>query len=237
MKKTVLVALAAVAVVSFQSCRKTIGSGPSVTKTYSVTGFSSIDAGIDGDVYYTQDSNYKVEIYAQSDVQDVIETPVVGGELRLQFKKFANLRRHGKVVVYVSSPNITGLGVNGSGNVYASAPISSTSIALKVNGSGNLSVTSYTGTSLTANISGSGRIAVNGGSVRTSELRTSGSGDMDLLGMMAEDVTIHTSGSGNTSVSASNSLDVNISGSGSVYYRGNPSVYTVISGSGRVSRM
>ncbi|GAA4461449.1 head GIN domain-containing protein [Nemorincola caseinilytica] len=237
MKKTLLVALAAVSVVSFQSCRRTVGEGPSITKTYNVSGFTSIDAGLDGDVYYTQDSVYKVEIYAQSNVQDLIETPIVDGELRLQFKKFSSLRRHGKVVVYISAPSINGLGVNGSGNVYASQPISSASMALKVNGSGNLSINSYTGTSVSGHISGSGRITVTGGSVRSSELRTSGSGDIDMLGLQAENVTVHTSGSGTTTVSASNSLDVRISGSGDVYYRGNPSVYTSISGSGKVSRI
>jgi hypothetical protein len=237
MKQNILVAMAAISVIAFQSCRRTIGEGPSVTKTYSASGFTSIDAGIGGDVYYTQDSVYKVEIYAQANVQDLIETPVVGGELRLQFKKFSKIGRYERVVAYIHAPSITGLGVNGSGTLYASAPISSNNLALKVNGSGNINIASYKGQSISANISGSGRVAVNGGEVISSDLRISGSGDIDMLHMSAENVQVNTSGSGNTTVTANKTLDIKISGSGSVYYSGSPALYTNISGSGRVSRL
>lgn len=237
MKKSILVAMAAASVVTFQSCRKTIGEGPSVTRAYSVSDFTSIEAGIGGDVYYMQDSIYKVEIYAQSNVLDVIETPVVGGELRLQFKKFSKIGRYDKVVAYVHAPTINGLGVNGSGTLYASGNVRSNYIDLKVNGSGNINVSSYTGQNLTAQISGSGRIAVNDGAVTSSDLRISGSGDIDMLHLDADNVSVNTSGSGSTTVTANNTLDVRISGSGNVYYNGNPSLYTSISGSGRVSRL
>lgn len=237
MKQSILVVMAATSVMAFSSCRRTIGEGPSITKTYSASGFTSIEAGIGGDVYYTQDSVYKVEIYAQTNVQDLIETPVVGGELRIQFKKFSKIGRYERVVVYVHAPAMNGLGVNGSGTLYASGPINSSNMSLKVNGSGNINIASYKGQSISANISGSGRIAVNGGEVINSDLRISGSGDVDMLHMSAENVVINTSGSGNATVTATNTLDVKISGSGSVYYNGSPSLYTNISGSGKVSRL
>jgi len=234
MKKNILVALS-VAVFALPSCRKIKGDGPSITKTYSVSGFTAIDAGIDAEVYYTQDNNYKLEISGQSNIVDKIETPVENGQLRLQFRKFSSLGFHNRIVVHISSPSVNGLSVNGSGALYANQPVSSGNINLKVNGSGNIYMSSYTGNDLTANISGSGRIAVNGGNVKTEDTHISGSGDMDLLNIAAQNVTVHTSGSGNTSVNASNTLDIHISGSGNVYYKGTPSVNTSISGSGKVS--
>lgn len=235
MKKNILVALAAVAVVSFQSCRREHGDGPSITKTYSLNGFSAVDAGIDGDIYFTQDSVFKVEIVGQSNIVDKIETPIVNGELRLQFRKFAHIGRHDRLVTYISAPSVTGLGINGSGNMHVNQPIRSTSINLKINGSGNMHVASYTGNSLSASISGSGRINVNGGKVNTLDTRISGSGDMDLLGMEAENATTNTSGSGNTSLYVTKTLNIRISGSGDVYYTGNPTVSATISGSGKVT--
>ncbi len=237
MKKNILVAVAAVSVLGFQSCRKTFGEGPSVNRVYNLSGFTSVDAGIDGEVYYTQDSVYKVEIYAQSNVHDLIETPIVNGELRLQFKKFSKLGRHDRVIAYISAPSLSGLGINGSGTVTASQPIGAGSMTLKVNGSGNVNITSFTGQNLNANISGSGHINVNGGSVTSSDLRISGSGDIDMLNMDAENVKVNTSGSGNTTVRVSRFLDVRISGSGDVYYFGNPAVNASISGSGKVNRI
>lgn len=234
MKKS-LVALSAFALVAFQSCRKEIGQGPSITKTYSLSNFTAINAGVDGEVYVTQDSTYKVEIYGQSNILDQIETPIENGELRFQFRKFAHIGRHDRIVVRVSMPRINGLGVNGSGHLFTNAPVTTTNMALKVNGSGNITMSSLKGTDLSTNISGSGRIAVNSGDVVNEDVRISGSGDIDLLNLFAQNATVRTSGSGNASVYVGNRLDINISGSGNVYYRGNPAVTTTISGSGRVT--
>jgi hypothetical protein len=233
--KMILVVLSAITIVAFQSCRKEAGNGPSITKTYSITGFTSIDAGIDGDVYYTQDSEYKVEIYAQQNILDKIETPIENGQLRLQFRKYAYPGKHNRIVTHISSPLVSGLSVNGSGSMYVNAPVSSDNMTLKVNGSGYISMSSFTGTDLSATVNGSGRIAVNGGSVVNEDLRISGSGDLDMLNLFAQNANVHTSGSGNTSLYAGNRLDIFISGSGNVYYRGNPSVSTSISGSGKVT--
>jgi hypothetical protein len=235
MKKNIIIAAAALSSFAFQSCHKTSGDGPSVTKDYNLSGFTSIDAGLEGDVYYTQSSTYKVEIYAQTNVHELIETPIVDGELHLQFKKFSKLGRHDRVVVYISAPSVNGLGVNGSGHLRVTQPMNSANV--KVNGSGDINIASYTGDYLSANISGSGHINVNGGTARSTDLHISGSGDIDMLNLDAESVKTNTSGSGNTTVSASKYLDVRISGSGDVYYRGNPSVNASISGSGKVSHI
>ncbi|MBX2906079.1 MAG: DUF2807 domain-containing protein [Taibaiella sp.] len=228
------IALLATAALSTSSCRRIVGDGPSITKTYSLSGFSSINSGIDGDVYYTQDSTYHVEIYGQSNILDKIETPIENGELRLQFRKFERIGWHNKVIVRISAPAMTGLGVNGSGNLYANQPVNSANMNVKVNGSGNVTMSSYTGSDFTSQISGSGRITVNGGKVQTASTRISGSGDVDIAGMQAENATVNTSGSGNVRIWATNTLDVRISGSGDVYYSGNPVVTTSISGSGKV---
>ncbi len=237
MKKNILVAFAAAALVSFQSCNKTMGDGPSITRNYSLTGFSSVEASLDGEVYYTQDSIYKVEIYGQSNILDQIETPIVGGKLRLQFKKFLKIGKHNRIITYIHSPNITGLSINGSGSMFVNQPIVSGNINLNVIGSGSINVLSYTGSSISADISGSGRITVSGGAVSNSNLQISGSGDIDMLNLESGSVTTNTSGSGNLTAKVVNFLNVRISGSGNVYYRGNPSINANISGSGKVSRI
>lgn len=234
MKKTITAIAIFATAFSITSCRRVSGDGPSITKTYNLTGFTAINSGIDGDVYYTQDSVYKVEIYGQSNILDKIETPIENGELRLQFRKFGNIGWHNRITARISAPTLTGLAVNGSGNVYANQPVSSANMTLKVNGSGNVTMAGYTGTDMDVDVNGSGRIIVNGGKVKTADVHISGSGDVDIAGMQAENATVNTSGSGNVSIWATNTLDVRISGSGDVYYTGNPIVTTSISGSGKV---
>ncbi len=237
MKKNILTVVAATAVFAFQSCHKISGNGPTITRTYSQSGFNAVNSGIDGDVYYTQDSVYKVEIHAQSNILDQIETKVVDGELQIQFEKFKHIWRHDRITVYVSSPDVEALGVNGSGNIYALNDVHSNSMRLKVNGSGNITLTKYTGLAFSANISGSGDVTVNGGEVKTEDLHISGSGTISMPGLIADDVTTNTSGSGDMTVHANKTLNVRISGSGNVYYTGYPAVYTSISGSGKVTHL
>jgi len=237
MKKNMLIAIISIIAVIFQSCNKINGVGPVVSKSYNLSGFTSIDAGIDADVYYTQDSFYSVEIQAQQNVLDIIETPIAGGELHIQFEKYKNIWKHDRITVYITAPAMSCLGINGSGNIIANKPISSTYMMLSINGSGNINVASYTGQTLTGKISGSGNLNVRGGSVSNEALRISGSGNMDLLGISAKSVSAEISGSGSATVTVSDNLDVRISGSGSVYYAGNPSVHTEVSGSGKVRKM
>ncbi len=232
-----IIAIVSIIAMMFQSCRKINGVGPTVSKNYNVSNFTSIDAGLDADVYYTQDSFFNVEIQAQQNVLDIIETPVVGSELRLQFEKYKNVWKHDRITVHITAPYLTGLGINGSGKIIVDKPITSNSMSLNVNGSGSINVASYTGQSLTGKISGSGSMSVRGGSVSYEALRISGSGDMDLLGLSAISVSAEISGSGSATVRVSDNLDVRISGSGSVYYSGNPSVQTEISGSGKVRKL
>ena len=237
MKRSILTLLSLIALFTTPSCRKVSGEGPTVTQAYSVSNFTSVDAGIDAEVYYTQGSSYSVQINGQQNVLNQIETPVVGGELRLQFRNMFTIWHHAPITVYVTSPYLSGMGINGSGHFYALSPTTSSTLSLKVNGSGSISVANYTGQSLSANISGSGDITVSGGSVSAESLQISGSGTMDMLGVKAVSASTQTSGSGKTTVNVSNSLDVRISGSGDVYYTGNPAIYTSISGSGKVMKL
>lgn len=237
MKKSILALLSLVALFTTPSCRKVSGEGPTVTQDYVLGNFTSVDAGIDADVYYTQSNTTSVEISAQQNILSQISTPIVNGELRLQFRDFFTVWHHAPITVRISAPYLNGMGINGSGHFYALTPTTSSTLNLKVNGSGSISVAHYTGQSLSGNISGSGDITVSGGSVSAESLQISGSGTMDMLGINAVSASTQTSGSGKTTVNVSNSLDVRISGSGDVYYTGNPVIYTSISGSGKVMKL
>ncbi len=237
MRTSIFTLLSLVILFTTPSCHKISGEGPTVTQTYSTGSFTSVDAGIDADLYYTQSSNYTLEISGQANVLSRITTNVVNGELRLQFRDFVSVWHHSPITVRVSAPYLSGMGINGSGNFYALSNVSTSTLNLKVNGSGSISVAGFTGQSLTGNISGSGAITVSGGTVSAESLQISGSGTMDMLGLNAVSASTQTSGSGKTTVNVSNSLDVRISGSGDVYYAGNPAIYTSISGSGKVMKL
>lgn len=223
----------AVLIVSATGCKKVIGTGPTITENRTTPDFRRIELGIPADLYYTVGSPFKIEISAQQNILDVIETVVSDDLLKVKYKDGRNFSGKEKVVVKVTAPDIYGAGVNGSGDLHADF-LNGVATSLWVNGSGSVKVNRLTGESSNMRISGSGSIDVYSGAVKREELSISGSGEIASDGLSAEDVKTITSGSGDMKVQAANNLDCKISGSGDVKYKGSPKVSTSISGSGTV---
>jgi Putative auto-transporter adhesin, head GIN domain len=235
MKKSILAILAFLSL-TLSSCikDKITGEGPVVTQTRSADNFSAIDLRVSGDVFFKQDTVYKLEITAQQNILDVIETHVTNNKLVIKFKNDVNVKSHEPIKIIVSAPFISGLSISGSGNINTQGPVSASSMNMSISGSGNIEMDQLTTGFIDANISGSGNIKVSGGTATEEKLRISGSGNIDLDDVAATRATTTTSGSGDVRVFASQNLSITITGSGSVYYKGNPIINTSISGSGKV---
>ncbi len=235
MKQTTLALMGLlVSVIFLSSCEKVEGEGPVRTEVRNVGSFSGIDLRISGTVNYTQDSTYKVEVMAQQNILDVLETYISANKLVIRYKNDIRVKRHEDIVINISAPAQNSIRLSGSGNLRAATPMMTLGMLLEVSGSGNIFLNQLNTGDLEANISGSGNITVDNGTARDERLRISGSGNIDLLDVAATRATTNTSGSGETRLHVTNSLDATISGSGSVYYRGTPVISTRISGSGRV---
>ncbi|HEU4472352.1 MAG TPA: head GIN domain-containing protein [Flavisolibacter sp.] len=216
------------------SCEKVTGEGPVVSETRNIVNFSGVDFRVAGEVYVNQDPAYKVELNAQQNILNELETYVSNGRLVIRFKNGVKVRDYDPIRIMVSAPEINHLRLSGSGNITGTGILSSTRMDMDISGSGNINVIGLNTAFLDANISGSGNIKVNSGTATEENLKISGSGSIDLVNVAANKATTRTSGSGEMRVNASQSLNVTISGSGSVYYKGTPAVNTSISGSGRV---
>ncbi|RYZ48541.1 MAG: DUF2807 domain-containing protein [Sphingobacteriales bacterium] len=234
MKKISLALLLVLSIISFSSCRKVVGEGPAVTENRSTPDFTGIEMGLPGDMYYTPGNNFKVEITAQRNIVDIIETYVSDNVLKVKIKNSVNIKSHEPVIVKITAPDVNWLGVNGSGNIKVLEPFAPATTTLSVNGSGNMTLSKLTADELHAKISGSGNIQVYNGNAARETLSISGSGLLDLAGLTAVQASTSTSGSGTIRVNVVSNLDCKISGSGVVMYKGNPKVSSNISGSGRV---
>src|SRR4051812_1093689 len=107
----------------FSACKKVEGDGPVVTQTRGVTGFSGIDLRVQADVYFKQDSVYKLEVSAQQNILDVLETYVSNGSLVVKFKNDVRVRSYDPVRVTVSGPALSSVRLSGSGNVNATGKL------------------------------------------------------------------------------------------------------------------
>lgn len=226
--------------ISTTACHKekllVIGSGSQTTEVRNVTDFSGIELKMSATVEYVQDSIYKVEVTAQSNLLSVIETAVYGTVLRIDNKAWISSRSK-SVKIVVHSPDMNKLRVSGSGNIYPKTGITTNSMEISISGSGNIEVPAVMAQNLTCRISGSGDIKIYGGTVATQKLSISGSGDIETQELVSGDCSVDISGSGDADLYAAKTLDVTISGSGDVQYSGTPVINSKISGSGNLTHL
>lgn len=220
--------------IAFTSCEKVVGDGALVNETRTKASFSGIESELSANVAYVQGNDYKVELTAQQNIINVMETPVINNKLIVRFKNNVRVKSHEQITIKVTAPSISGIGLSGSGNVNVLSPLSSNDLSFRLSGSGNVTVPQVTCSYLEANISGTGNISIDAGTATTEHLKISGSGSINAQNVLAKSVTSTTSGSGSMKVNVSENLNITISGSGSVYYWGTPVISTNISGSGKV---
>ena len=208
--------------------------GQSVTKeSRNVSGFTKVSFGISGNMYINIGNEYKVTLEGdKDDIEDVI-TEVSGGRLVVK-KDNWNMNFNEKVTVYITMPELEGLGVSGSGKAEIKDAVKTNDLNLSVSGSGKLYASEVTVSDLKCSISGSGDIILGGGNASTADLSISGSGNYtgETTKLGSADISI--SGSGNCVVNVTESLKAGVSGSGDVTYIGNPKVDARVSGSGKV---
>ena len=235
MKYIVTTIFAATILMVFPSCRKVIGEGQMVTETRSINNFTGISSEMSGRVNFTIGPAYKVEITAQQNILDVLNTNVVNGILHIDFKNGVRVRNYQDLVINVSAPFADYFRLSGSGEMNVFGTVTANNLKLSMSGSANISVErAVISDKIDVEISGSGNINVANGSAVHEEVDISGNGNVGLAGITARTAVTHTSGSGDVKLTLSDNLDVHISGSGSVYYHGNPVISSHITGSGKV---
>ncbi|PZF74027.1 head GIN domain-containing protein [Taibaiella soli] len=219
------------------SCEKISGQGPVVTEVRTINNFTGINTSIEGDVYVYQDSVYKVELLAQQNILDAIESSVDNGVLNIGFKSSVRIGPHDRIKVYITMPAVRSLAVSGSGLLSALQPIEADDVELKIAGSGNISLSSLAGNKVSGTIAGSGNITVLDGSAYSEQININGSGLLDLAGIASQNADVNLSGSGASKVNIQKVLNASISGSGTIYYTGNGQINSNVSGSGKVVKM
>lgn len=237
MKKFSVAALFVLALISLNACRKVVGEGPVVTETRSTGEFLGIKFEVPGEMIYVPGDGYKVEIKAQQNIINVIETAIVNRELKVRVRNNVNLRSHEDIRVTVTAPPVLSLGLSGSAKISALQSFSPENINLFISGSGSIFINEINTDHLDASISGSGKIEILRGSANVEDFSISGSGEIEALGFPAKKAHTQISGSGKISVKVSEELNNKISGSGSVYYLGTPVVNSSISGNGKVVQL
>ncbi|MBA3647009.1 MAG: DUF2807 domain-containing protein [Chitinophagales bacterium] len=261
MKKSPFLSLILLLLIVTSSCVNSqnviTGKGEMISQSRNVSDFKNITLNVPGDVYLTQ-GNFNCSISAQQNVQDVLITEIKGDALIIRYKDHTNVRTSLDIKINVSLPALTGVEINGSGNVYAQGDFSSDKMKLEVNGSGNLKMLNVSASTFNAEVNGSGGVEMKGlvsdnliatvngsgtvsrltGNVKSVKLNINGSGEIQAAELSGESVKASISGSGTIKIGVHGSLDAEVTGSGDVYYKGTPgSIHKDVTGSGSVSAL
>lgn len=241
----------------FDGGKRLTGQGAIERTTRDVSGFKSIDLATSANVFVKQSTTFKVEVEAQKNIAEILETTVEDGVLKIKFKKGTWQVNFEKLNIYVEMPSVERLLISGSGDLTAETALSGDNMDLHISGSGNITVDKgLTAKTLKVTLSGSGNIEAEG--IATGELTTrisgsgdltlagtadkssytvAGSGDIDAKSVKSKAVEAHISGSGNINCHADESMDAHTSGSGDITYSGNATVIkSKSSGSGDISK-
>jgi hypothetical protein len=203
-------------------------------ETRNLSGFTRVNFGVSGDLYINIGSEFKVVLEGEKSLLDEIETEVSGSKLLI---KNENWHWHGnqKLTVYITMPELTGLGVSGSGKAEIRDALKTENLDFSVSGSGRIIAADMALSKLSAGISGSGDVIIGGsGEAANAEISISGSGNYSGETLRIASAEIGISGSGSCKCNVTDNLEAHVSGSGNITYTGSPKVDASVSGSGRV---
>lgn len=207
-------------------------------QTRKVDPFNEISLRIGANVHLEQGQKQNLEIVAKASTLDEIITEVKDGKLIIRFPNkdyFWKTFQPGEITIYVTTPEINGLGVSGSGDIIAEKEIKSKTLEMAVSGSGNIKLSDLNAERVKSAISGSGDIILAGKNpAQDLSIVISGSGNLKGLDYSADDVSVKIAGSGNAGIEANKNLFVRVAGSGNVTYKGKPLIDQSIAGSGTV---
>jgi hypothetical protein len=209
--------------------------GQTVNKeTRNLAGFTRVNFGISGELFINIGPEFKVVLEGEKSLLEEIETEVTGSKLVI---KKDSWHSHGneKVTVYITMPELTGLGVSGSGKAEIKDAVKTENLDFSVSGSGRLVSADLTLGKLNVGISGSGDVIIGGsGEATSADVSISGSGNYSGESLKIANADFSISGSGSCKCNVTDNLEASVSGSGNITYIGSPKIDARVSGSGRV---
>ena len=257
MRNKYILLTVSVTLFTLTSCLKSLlcirGDGIIMTETRRVTSFDQIENSTSFDVIYLKADTLGIEIRAEQNILDYIETNVYDNCLEIRTSPGSIcLDYNEKPLITVTSPSLERVVNSGSG-VFLADQMSDETVSVKLSGSGDISIETITGNYLDIILSGSGDIEIKESTCSNSDCLLSGSGNVTISGecdkahykitgsgniyssdLITNTASIIISGSGSIFTTIEEYLNGLISGSGNIYVSGNPEIDQTVTGSGRI---
>ena len=213
------------------------GSGILKTETRPVSNFQAVVLSGIGDLQITQGQQESLEIEAEDNILEVIETRVENGTLYIGFRDgVVNIQPTKTIKYTLSVKDLTGLTSSGVGNIQV-GDLKTSDLDVQISGVGSIKIASLEASSVAILISGTGSSEVGGGKADKLKLESSGAGSFRAPDVQFAVADVSISGVGSARLWVTERLDVALSGTGSVEYYGSPVVTQLVTGLGSIKSL
>ena len=195
-------------------------------ETREVGNFNSISVQSGIDLYLTQEDNKSVEIKANDDIIDRIQTKVEGNTLKIYIdkknRKWNNWNNNGQMVAYVSVSYLNRLTASGGSDVESQGVWKSEDLKIIASGGSDIEM-SVEVDFLEITCSGGSDIDLDG-STQKLDLTSSGGSDFNGRKLIAKDANIRSSGGSDAYVHVTDKLVARASGASDIHHSGDPQI-------------
>ncbi|TKC58638.1 DUF2807 domain-containing protein [Pedobacter hiemivivus] len=194
-------------------------SGNHVSRAVSVKSFDKIK--VDGAIklVLTQDSSYRIQVDADSNIITYVKADVSGSELKikLDYDKYCGTD---SIVVHAGIGELKDLDLAGAVKVVGDGRIYARDLDLTFSGASDVSL-DLSAAKVTTKVDGVSKIALTG-QAGVHDLKINGTAKVNAFDFVVGVYNIETEGTGKANINVLNELKVKTSGSSEIYYKGNP---------------
>ncbi|MDR6782534.1 hypothetical protein ABIE26_000978 [Pedobacter africanus] len=194
-------------------------SGNHVSRAITLKNFDKIK--VDGAIklVMTQDSSYKVQVEADSNIITYVKADVSGSELRLKvdYDRYCGTD---SIVVRAGIGELRGLELDGAVEVLGEGRIYAGDVDFAFSGASDVRL-DLSAAKVSTKVDGVGKIALSG-QAGTHDLKIKGTAKVNAFDFIVGVYNIDTEGTGKAEINVLNELKVKTSGSSEIYYKGNP---------------
>lgn len=208
----------------FTACVSTSVQTRQATDRFDVTEFTSIESSVVANIHIRQSPTVSVTAEGSEKLLGILDVRMENNTLILtmddrQMNKIKG--RNDKLLIFISTPTLTGLDFNGVGNIEFEGAFTTPELTIHSEGVGNLKAGELDAGSIYISSKGVGNINLGGTSDKV-EIYSEGVGNVNASKLNARNTTVSLQGVGNVGCFASERLKVRSDGVGAVTYYGNP---------------
>ena len=199
MSKKIIISF--IALLTLCSCaieRDNKRTGKETTMAVNVKDFTELEIAGSFNVYFTQGNTTSVKVKGYEKYLKNVKITSDGKTLSIGIhKSWKNLSYfYDDIEVYVTSPNIRGISIAGSGEFTSNNKIDTDRMFISVAGSGEVDIKDIICDKIQGEIAGSGEIDIKRITTPNAELSIAGSGDIDIENAVIDNVACEIAGSG-----------------------------------------